>query len=70
MSNTFQYGVIIFYLPEKGYGYLRVADTREEFHFQEKHLQQPVRAGDRVRFALKQNRQGYFADQIVLLNIV
>jgi cold shock CspA family protein len=69
LSPTYQ-GIIIFYLPEKGYGYLRVPDTREEFHFRKDNIQSPVRAGDRVRFMLKQNRQGYFADQITLLSIV
>lgn len=70
MLNTAYQGIIIFYLPEKGYGYLRVPDTREEFHFRKDNLQTPVRAGDHVSFVLKQNRQGYFADQITLLSMV
>jgi cold shock CspA family protein len=60
-----QTGLILFYLPEKGYGYLRLLDTREEFHFREKNLLLPgVKAGDLVDFEMKQGRQGYFADQI------
>ena len=60
-----QTGIILFYLPEKGYGYLRLLDTREEFHFREKNLLlHEVKAGDLVRFEMKQGRQGYFADQI------
>ena len=69
MSNTYQ-GVIIFYLPDKGYGYLRVPGTREEFYFRKENLLQPVQAGDQVRFLLKQQRLGYFADQIEVLNLV
>lgn len=60
-----QTGIILFYLPEKGYGYLRLLDTREEFHFREKNLLlSEAKTGDLVRFEIKQGRQGYFADQI------
>ncbi len=62
-------GIVVFYLPDKGYGYVRVPDTREEFHFRTRNLLDPVRAGDRVQFRLRQNRQGWFADEIRLLNI-
>jgi cold shock CspA family protein len=69
MNNTYQ-GVILFYLTDKGYGYLRIPGTREEFHFRKENLLQPVQAGDQVSFLLKQQRHGYFADQIKLLNLV
>lgn len=60
-----QTGIIVFYLPEKGYGYLRLLDTREDFHFREKNLLSAnVKAGDLVSFELGQGRQGYFADRI------
>ena len=60
-----QTGIIIFYLPEKGYGYLRLLDTREDFHFRAKNLLTgSVKAGELVSFALKKGRQGYFADQV------
>jgi hypothetical protein len=36
-----QLGIIIFYLPEKGYGYLRLDGTREEFHFRAKNVVSP-----------------------------
>jgi len=62
-------GIIVFYLPAKGYGYLRVPDTREEFYFKSSSLSQVVKAGDYVRFTLKQNKQGYFADEIALMNV-
>ncbi|MEO0733417.1 MAG: hypothetical protein AAFZ52_11320 [Bacteroidota bacterium] len=62
-------GVIVFYLPAKGYGYLRLEGTREEFHFRAKHLHCRVQAGDLVRFRLRQGRQGHFADEIVLAGL-
>jgi len=58
-------GIIIFYLPGKGYGYLRLLDTREDFHFRDKNLLSgELKAGDLVSFELRQGRQGYFADQV------
>lgn len=60
-----QTGTILFYLPEKGYGYLRLLNTREEFYFREKNVRAPgLTAGDVVCFRIKQGRQGYFADEI------
>jgi cold shock CspA family protein len=69
MDTVTYTGIIIFFLPAKGYGYLRIPDTREEFHFKSASLSQAVKAGDYVRFKLKQNKQGYFADEIEPLKI-
>ena len=69
MTDIIYTGIIIFYLPSKGYGYVRIPDTREEFHFRSASLVQAVKAGDYVRFKLKQNKQGYFADEIEHLKI-
>ncbi|MEM1215305.1 MAG: hypothetical protein AAGJ82_06455 [Bacteroidota bacterium] len=62
-------GLIIFYREKEGYGYLRLPATREEFHFRAKHLRTPVRAGDHVQFVLRQNRQGYYADDIRVMRM-
>jgi cold shock CspA family protein len=65
-----QLGIIIFYLPEKGYGYLRLDGTREEFHFRAKNVVSPgIKEGDLVRFNLRQNRGGYYADEVTLAGI-
>ena len=58
-------GQIIFYDPERGYGYLRLTGTLEEFHFRRANLADgPVRKGDAVTFILREGRQGYFADAV------
>lgn len=63
-------GVIIFYLAEKGYGYLRLRGTREEFHFRARQvIGSGLQTGDIVRFTLAQGRQGYFADQVKKLEL-
>ena len=62
-------GIIVYYLPAKGYGYVRVPGTHEEFYFRTHHLRQPVQAGDHVQFQLKEGPQGYYADEIELLQI-
>lgn len=69
MTQVTYTGIIIFHLVAKGYGYIRIPDTKEEFHFRTVSLSQAVKAGDYVRFKLKQNKQGYFADEIEPLNI-
>jgi len=58
-------GIVVFYDPEKGYGYLRLAGTLEEFHFRRGNLADGlVVKGDAVTFVLRQGRQGYFADEV------
>ena len=67
MTERSYQGVIVFYRADKGYGCVRVPDTREEFYFRAANLRQPVRAGDRVRFVLKQDRRGFYADHVELV---
>lgn len=63
-------GTVLFYLPDKRYGYVRVAGTREEFYFREKNLTyQGVKSGDMIRFVLKRTGQGYIADRIELAGL-
>ncbi|MBB4079726.1 cold shock CspA family protein [Lewinella aquimaris] len=63
-------GIVVFYLPDKGYGYLRLAGTREEFHFRKRNLRSPsVKKGDLVRFLLREGPGGYYADAIELTGI-
>ena len=65
-----QTGIILFYLVDKGYGYIRLHGTHEEFHFRAKNVLAPgLKKGDMVKFQLKQGRQGYFADEILLAGI-
>ena len=60
-------GIVVFYLPEPGYGYLRLAGTREEFYFRRANLLSgPVQQGDRVTFVLREGRNGYYADEITV----
>jgi len=61
-------GIILFYLSDKGYGYLRLLDTREEFHFRAKNVvASNLKKGDVVNFFLREGRQGYYADEIKLV---
>ena len=58
-------GTIVFYLVDKKYGYLRLAGTREEFHFRGKNLRYDLpKAGDLVTFSIRRTSQGYVADDI------
>ncbi len=62
-------GVIQVYLPDKGYGYVRLPDTREEFYFKKHNLREPVVRGDYVRFVLREGAQGWYADEIRLASV-
>ena len=57
-------GVVQFYLEKKGYGYIRVPETREEFYFQRQHLLSPVSDGVRVSFTIREDRHGLYADEV------
>ena len=71
MDSSGSPGVVVFYLADKGYGYVRLEDTREEFHFRAANVVgRPPRKGDRVRFVLRRGRQGYFADAVTVVGVV
>lgn len=57
-------GIIQFYLEKKGYGYIRVPETREEFYFTKKALTFPVEKGQIVQFKISEDQQGLFATDI------
>lgn len=57
-------GIIQFFLPEKGYGYIRIPETREEIFVQKKDLLDLVEKGDSVRFEIRENQYGLFAAQV------
>ncbi len=57
-------GIVQFFLEKKGYGYIRVPETREEFYVHRKHLLEPVQKGDKVCFEVKEDRHGLYADQV------
>ena len=60
-------GIVQFYLKDKGYGYIREEDTREEFHFVKKQLQDEVKDKDWVQFEIGEGKHGLFAKEIRLL---
>ncbi len=57
-------GIVQFFLVDKGYGYIRVPETREEFYVHRKQLKGPVQRGDQVRFVVKENKQGAYAAEV------
>lgn len=57
-------GIVQFFLADKGYGYIRVPESREEFFVHRKQLQQPVARGAKVRFTIRENKQGAYAAEV------
>lgn len=64
------FGTIVFYLPEAGRGYLRLANTLEEFYFRREHLiPEIVKKGDWVSFVLQSDRTGFYAVDVRLAKL-
>lgn len=59
-------GIVQFFLEKKGYGYIRVPETREEFYVQKKHLLESVKKGDQVSFEIKEDKHGLYATKVQL----
>ncbi len=57
-------GIVQFFLERKGYGYIRVPETREEFYVQRRHLKAPVYKGDKVRFVIREDKLGLYAAEV------
>ena len=58
-------GQIVFYLPDKKYGYVRLTGTLEEFHFRAANLRYAEpHSGDPITFTLHKTNRGYVADDI------
>ena len=57
-------GIVQYYLPEKGYGYIRDLESREEFHFTKKDLLEAIQSKDVVHFEVKENKHGLYAVNI------
>lgn len=53
-------GVVQFYIPQKGYGYIRVPESREEFYVSKRSIPPSInlQKGDWVRFEIKKDQQG------------
>jgi cold shock CspA family protein len=60
-------GIVQYYLPDRGMGYIRDPKTREEYFFLRKHLKTSVKDKDEVRFEVGQNKQGLYAYDIKLV---
>ena len=66
MTDGQKLGRVIFYLQDKGTGYLRLEGTREEFHFRRKNITSgELKKGDLVYFSLREGKQGWYADEIM-----
>lgn len=57
-------GKVQYYLVERGSGFIRDLENREEFHFTKKNLLDEVKSKDLVWFEVKENKQGLHAIKI------
>lgn len=65
-SNEMPKGIVQFYIEKKGYGYIRVPETREEFYVRRKHLKDSIKKGDVVFFEVEEDKHGLYASKVRL----
>ena len=57
-------GTVQFFLQKRGFGYIQIPITKEEFYVQRKHLLTEIHDKDKVHFVVKENNQGLYATQV------
>lgn len=60
-------GIIQFYLKKRQFGYVRIPNTGEEFHFKKENLKQIVEDKDEVTFEVKGKKNDFYADNIEIV---
>lgn len=58
-------GIVQFFLQDKGFGYIRVPESREEFYVHKRELRQPVARGMQVQFEIREDKHGPYAAAVV-----
>ncbi|MGK0364939.1 MAG: CspA family cold shock protein [Saprospiraceae bacterium] len=64
MNSVIQTGIIQFYLKDRGFGYIRIPETGEEYHFAQKNLTEEIENKDEVEFEVKKTKKGFYAANI------
>lgn len=54
-------GIVQYFIKTKGYGFIRIPETKEEIYVQQKHLLTSIEKGDQVSFEVGEDRHGLFA---------
>ncbi|MEL7021726.1 MAG: cold-shock protein [Bacteroidota bacterium] len=57
-------GIVQFFMQERGFGYIQIPITKEEFYVQRRHLMTPIADKDKVHFIVKEGKQGLFAAEV------
>ena len=58
-------GIVQFYLLDKQYGYIRIDGSLEEIYFSGKNSRVIFNKGDRVSFAIKEDKHGLTATKVI-----
>jgi cold shock protein len=60
-------GTVKFYNEEKGFGFIRDANSSDEFYVNAKNLLSPIEEGSKVEFELQKEKKGPTAVQVKLI---
>ena len=61
-------GIVQFFDAKKGYGYIRVPESRQEYYVHKKQLKTPVKKGDQVSFQIGEDKNGLYACNVKPIN--
>ncbi|MFK7934253.1 MAG: cold-shock protein [Saprospiraceae bacterium] len=57
-------GIVQFFLKRRGFGYIQIPVTKEEFYVRQQDLVTPIADKDKVHFVVKEGKQGLFAIEV------
>lgn len=57
-------GIVQYFLQTKGFGYIRIPETREEIYVHQRDILEPIKKGDIVTFEIGEDKQGLYAQKV------
>ena len=57
-------GIVQFFLKSRGFGYIQIPVTKEEFYVRKQDLITSISDKDKVHFVVKEGKQGLFAAEV------
>ena len=61
-------GIVQFFLKKRGFGYIQIPITKEEFYVRQRDLVSPIADKDKVHFVVREDKQGLFAVEVKKVN--
>lgn len=60
-------GIVQFFVEEKGFGYIQMPVTKEEFYVHHRNLLTPIKDKETVYFVIREDKGGMYADEVKVI---